>query len=154
MGPFDNLRVSGGYPASLSVAVPSRKLPGCSLKGPLDGLRFAVKDIFEIEGLRVSAGDRAFYDVAKPSHSTAPALRRLIDVGAHLLGTMKLGSLIAKEEPTESADIHAPFNARADGYQSAWSSSGGSGAAIGAYDRLDFTLGSDSKKRSPSLRGG
>lgn len=32
-----------------------------------------------------------------------------------------------------------------DGYQSAWSSNSGSGAAIAAYDWLDFTIGTDSK---------
>lgn len=93
----------------------------------------------------MTAGDRAFYSLSKPSQATCPAIQRLLDSGAELLGTLKLGSLIAKEEPTESVDFHAPFNPRADGYQSAWSSSGGSGAAIASYDWLDFTLGTDSK---------
>lgn len=101
--------------------------------------------MFEIEGLRVSAGNRAFYNLSQASKVTAPVLQKLVDAGAHLLGTTKLGSLIAREEPTEAVDFHAPFNPRADGYQSAWSSSGGSGAAIGAYDWLDFTIGTDSK---------
>lgn len=129
---------------SLSVAVAARKPPTLTNKGPLDGLRFAVKDIFEIEGLRVTAGNRAYYSLSKPAEATAPLLQRLVVSGAHLVGTLNLGSLIAREEPTESVDFPAPFNPRADGYQSAWSSSGGSGAAIAAYDRLDFTLGSDS----------
>lgn len=104
-----------------------------------------MKDIFDIEGLRVTAGNRAFYSLSNPAGATAPLLQRLVDNGAHLVGTLKLGSLIAREEPTESVDFHAPFNPRADGYQSAWSSSGGSGAAIAAYDWLDFTLGTDSR---------
>lgn len=108
-------------------------------------MRFAVKDVFDIEGLRVTAGNRAFYSLSKPAGATAQLLQRLIDSGAHLVGTLNLGSLIAREEPTESVDFHAPFNPRADGYQSAWSSSGGSGAAIAAYDWLDFTLGTDSR---------
>ena len=38
------------------------KSPGHSSNRPLDGLRFAVKTyVFEIEGLRVTAGNRAFY---------------------------------------------------------------------------------------------
>lgn len=101
--------------------------------------------MFEIEGLRVSAGNRAFYSLSKPSTVTALVLQKLIDAGAHLLGTTKLGSLIAREEPMEAIDFHAPFNPRADGYQSAWSSSSGSGAAICAYDWLDFTIGTDSE---------
>lgn len=93
----------------------------------------------------MTAGNRAFYSLSTPSSKTAPILQRLIDAGAHLLGSTKLASLISKEEPTEAADFHAPFNPRADGYQSAWNSSGGSGAAIVAYDWLDFAIGSDSK---------
>lgn len=109
-----------------------------------------VKDIFDIEGLRVTGGHRAFYSLSKPSSSTAPALQSLLDAGANLTGTLKLGSLIAREEPTESVDYHAPFNPGANGYQSAWSSSGGSGAAVAAYDWIDFTLGTDSKTLSLS----
>lgn len=129
----------------MSIAVPARKPPNLATKGPLDDLRFAVKDVFEIEGLRVTAGNRAFYDLSRPAEATAPIVQRLIDGGAHLVGSLNLGSLIAREEPTESVDFHGPFNPRADGYQSAWSSSGGSGAAIAAYDWLDFTLGTDSR---------
>ncbi|KAM0122645.1 hypothetical protein ACP6JC_000712 [Aspergillus fumigatus] len=143
-GPFKNLHVSGDFYTSLGVAVSSR-IPGVYAEDkPLGGVRFAIKDIFEVEGLRVTAGDRAFYSLSKPAAVTCPAIKRLIDAGAELLGTLKLGSLIAREEPTESVDYHAPFNPRADGYQSAWSSSGGSGAAIASYDWVDFTLGTDS----------
>ncbi|KAJ5106161.1 hypothetical protein N7456_002836 [Penicillium angulare] len=155
-GPFANLHASGKFYTSLGVAVPSR-IPGIHAKDkPLGGVRFAVKDVFEIEGLRVTAGDRSFYSLSKPSDATCPAIKRLIDSGAQLLGTLKLGSLIAKEEPTESVDFHAPFNPRADGYQSAWSSSGGSGAAIAAYEWLDFTLGTDTtgSGRRPAMANG
>ncbi|KAJ5640422.1 hypothetical protein N7528_000047 [Penicillium herquei] len=60
------------------------------------------------------------------------------------------------EEPTESLDYHASFNPRADGYQSAWSSSGGSVAAIAAYEWLDFTLGTDTtgSSRRPAMANG
>lgn len=107
--------------------------------------------MFDIEGLRVSAGNRAFYSLSTASPATAPSVQKLIDAGAHLLGTLKLGSLIAREEPTEAEDYHAPFNPRADGYQSAWSSSSGSGASVAAYDWLDFTIGTDSKLSPFSL---
>lgn len=117
---------------------------------PLLGARFAIKDIFDIEGLQVTAGNRAFYENSRPAPATGPAIQRLLNVGAELTGTLRLGSLIAREEPTESADWHAPFNPRGDGYQSAWSSSGGSGAAIAAYDWLDFTIAQDSKGKPPS----
>ena len=125
--------------------MPARNSQRNALKGPFDGLRFAIKDIFELEGLHASAADRAYYDLSRTATITAPSIQKLLDKGAHLVGTLKLGSLIAREEPTEAIDWHAPFNPRADGYQSAWSSSSGSGAAIAAYDWLDFTLATDSK---------
>ncbi|KAF2501485.1 amidase signature enzyme [Lophium mytilinum] len=143
---FENLRVSGDFYTTLSLAVPSRIPQDRSAMRPLDGLRFAVKDVFEIEGLRTTAGCRAYYSLSKPASKTAPTVQKLIDAGAQLIGTLKLGSLITREEPTESTDYQAPFNPRGDGYQSAWSSSGGSGAAIAAYDWLDFTISTDTKK--------
>lgn len=139
-----NLRIGGNFPSSLSVAVPSR-IKGLSGEGSLiNGYRFAVKDSFHVENLRPTIGCRAYYAVTETSTSTAPIIQTLLDYGAHLLGTLKLGSLITKEEPPESADYQAPFNPRGDGYQSAWSSSGGSGAAVASYEWLDSTLGTDS----------
>jgi Asp-tRNA(Asn)/Glu-tRNA(Gln) amidotransferase A subunit family amidase len=114
-------------------------------KSPLAGARFAVMDLFDIEGLRLTVGCRAWYDLSRPAQATASALQILLDGGANLLGTLKLGSLITREEPPESADYFAAFNPRGDGYQSAWSSSGGSGASLASYDWLDFTLGTDSQ---------
>ncbi|KAK3373516.1 amidase signature domain-containing protein [Lasiosphaeria ovina] len=124
--------------------------------GSLQSVRFAIKDVFEVEGLRVTAGNRAFYSLSAPATSTCSIIQRLIDAGAELVGTLKLGSLIAREEPTESVDFHAPFNPRADGYQSAWSSSGGSGAAVAAYNWVDFTLGTDTtgSSRRPAMANG
>ena len=145
ISPFQNLCIAGDFYQSLSVVVPSRKPFTTVRKGPFDGLRFAVKDVFELEGLRVFIACRAYYDVSKPATATASLIQKLIDGGVHLVGTLKLGSLIAREEPTEAIDWHALFNSRADGYQSAWSSSSGSGAATAAYDWLDFTLATDSK---------
>ncbi|KAF2117001.1 amidase signature domain-containing protein [Lophiotrema nucula] len=155
-GAFENLRISSDFFSSLSVAVPSRIKSSCDINGPLRGARFAVKDIFAIDGLRQTAGCRAWFDLSKTSTATAPALQRLIDEGANLVGTLKLGSLITREEPTESADYHAAFNPRGDGYQSAWSSSGGSGASVASYEWLDFTLGTDTtgSSRRPALANG
>ena len=137
--------MSGNFYASLSVAVPSRISTDFDVKRPLRGARFAVKDVFAIDGLRQTVGCRAWFDLSKSPTKTAPSLQSLVDAGANFVGTLKLGSLITREEPTESADYHPAFNPRADGYQSAWSSSGGSGAAIASYDWLDFTLATDSE---------
>ena len=70
----------------------------------------------------------------------------MVDAGAILVGTTKLASFAATEEPTQYIDYQAPWNPRADGYQSPAGSSSGSGAAIGAYDWLDIAIGSDSMR--------
>ncbi|KAM5471338.1 hypothetical protein MauCBS54593_003678 [Microsporum audouinii] len=150
--PFKNLHASGEFYTSLGVAVGSRIAGVHAVGKPLSGVRFAIKDVFEVEGLRTTAGNRAYYGLFNPAMKTCPAIKRLINAGAELLGTLKLGSLIAREEPTESVDYHAPFNPRADGYQSAWSSSGGSGAAISSYDWIDFTIGTDSRFSFHTIR--
>lgn len=129
----------------MSSRIPSLAGPVERNHKPLRGVRFAVKDIFDIEGLHVTAGNRAYYSVSSPAAKTCSAIQRLLDAGAELTGTLRLGSLIAREEPAESVDYHAPFNPRGDGYQSAWSSSSGSGVAIAAYDWLDFTIAQDSE---------
>ncbi|KAJ5707141.1 hypothetical protein N7488_006942 [Penicillium malachiteum] len=138
---------------SLGVAVRSRMPAFYEKDKLLAGVRFAVKDVFEIKGLRVTAGNRAFYNLPKLAKKTRPAIQGLLDSGAELFGTLKLGSLIAREEPRESVDYPASFNPRADGYQSAWSSSGGSGAAIAAYEWFDFTLATGSSRR-PAMANG
>lgn len=77
--PFANLHASGNFYTSLGVAVPSR-IPGIHAKDkPLGGVRFTVKGIFEIEGLRVTTGDRSFYSLSKPSDATCPAIKRYLD---------------------------------------------------------------------------
>ncbi|KAH8710031.1 amidase signature domain-containing protein [Phaeosphaeriaceae sp. PMI808] len=138
------------------VAVPSRIGVSKNNESPLAGARFAVKDLFDIEGLKLTVGCCAWYDLSSPAKKTAPVLQKLLDGGANLVGTLKLGSLITREEPAESADYIAPFNPRGDGYQSAWSSSGGSGASLASYNWLDFTLGTDTtgSSRRPALANG
>ena len=94
---------------SLSVAVPTRIPANGSSENALHGTRFAIKDVFELQGLRVTAGNRAFYTLQRPAEKTALSIQKLIDQGANLVGTTKLGSLIAREEPIESVDYHAAF---------------------------------------------
>lgn len=62
-----------------------------------------------------------------------------------IVGTTKLASFAATEEPVECIDYQAPWNPKDGGYQSPAGSSSGSGAAIRAYEWLDIAIGSDSK---------
>ena len=112
---------------------------------PLAGLRVAVKDIFQIEGIRTSLCNRAYYDLYPSATKTAGCIDILRHLGAIVVGTTKLASFAATEEPIECVDFQAPWNPRADGYQSPAGSSSGSGVAIASYAWLDVAIGSDSK---------
>jgi Asp-tRNA(Asn)/Glu-tRNA(Gln) amidotransferase A subunit family amidase len=113
----------------------------------MSGWRIAVKDIFQIKGIPTSVCNKAYFDLYsdKVPSQTAACLELLTNLGAVIVGTTKLASFAATEEPVECIDYQAPWNPRADGYQSSAGSSSGSGAAIGAYDWLDIAIGSDCK---------
>jgi Asp-tRNA(Asn)/Glu-tRNA(Gln) amidotransferase A subunit family amidase len=128
--------------------VPSRLRFTTSSDAPLAGLRVAVKGNFNLQGLRTSLCNRAYFNTYPPCDKTAKCIQQVVDAGATLVGTTKLASFAATEEPTQCIDYQAPWNPRADGYQSPAGSSSGSGAAIGAYGWLDIAIGSDST-RSP-----
>lgn len=89
--------------------------------------------------------NRSWQQLYPPAAQHADCVKRLIDAGAIIVGKLKLQAMIMREEPVEAVEFMSPFNPRCDGYQVPSGSSNGSAAAIGAYDWLDFTLGSDSK---------
>ncbi|KAF2797298.1 hypothetical protein K505DRAFT_298554 [Melanomma pulvis-pyrius CBS 109.77] len=79
-----------------------------------------------------------------PAGETAPALQRLIDLGAVVVGKTKTTQFALGERPTaDYVDQLAPFNPRGDGYQHPQGSSCGTGAGVASYDWLDFGTGSD-----------
>jgi Asp-tRNA(Asn)/Glu-tRNA(Gln) amidotransferase A subunit family amidase len=143
---FIELKVAGAHCLrTLAVAVPSRAGIAPTPSLPLNGFRIAVKDIFEIENVRISVCNSAYYELYDAPTKTAACIERLIAAGAVIVGTTKLASFAATEEPVECIDYDAPWNPRADGYQSPAGSSSGSGAAMAAYEWLDITIGSDSE---------
>ncbi|KAF1850932.1 amidase signature enzyme [Cucurbitaria berberidis CBS 394.84] len=138
------LRTSGSVPQVLTVAVPPRiQRDGEDGKRPLQGWRIAIKDNFSIQNVRTSACNRAYYELYPAPLKSATCVQKLINAGAHVVGTTKLASFAATEEPMECIDWIAPWNPRADGYQSPAGSSSGSGVAIAAYPWLDIAVGSD-----------
>lgn len=54
--------------------------------GPLNGLTFAVKDLFAIKGRRIGAGNPSYLRHARPEATTAPAVDDLLFGGASLRG--------------------------------------------------------------------
>lgn len=131
--------------------MPSRLYFTKTAQKPLAGTRWAIKDLFDMKGLRTSGGNRAYYDFFPPANVTAPALQRLIDGGAIIVGKVKPSQFANGETATDDwVDFHAPYNPRGDGYQDASSSSTGSAAAIAAYPWLDYAVGTDT---GGSMRG-
>lgn len=78
---------SGGSPA---VAVPSRLYATKTAVQPLAGVRIAVKDIFDVKGVRTSGGSRAWYHFYPAANETSPAVQALVDAGACIVGKVKV----------------------------------------------------------------
>ena len=136
---FKPLGLSGRFPQCSSVAVPTKALTETTSADNitlLTGKRIAVKEVFDMAGLRTSLSNRGYYAVSEPSNTTAPALDRLLQAGAVIVGVTKTSTLISREDPVESADFQAPFNPRGEGFQSPVGSSSGSAAAIASYREL------------------
>ncbi|CDH11786.1 related to D-mandelate dehydrogenase [Zygosaccharomyces bailii ISA1307] len=127
-----------------TIAVPSRLYYTVSEEQPLAGYRVGIKDLYDIAGTKTGGASRKYYDLYEEANVTSPSVQRLIDLGAIIVGKLKLTQFANGGNPTANyVDYHAPYNPRGDGYQSPSSSSCGSGAAEAAYDWLDFTVGSD-----------
>ncbi|KAL8963643.1 MAG: hypothetical protein Q9193_000112 [Seirophora villosa] len=140
---FIPLHIQGtGQKAAIAVA---SRLPN-SIKNPLPlaGYRITVKEIFDVQGVKTRLGSRAFAELYPPASKTAPAVQKLIDAGANLLGISKMCSMVLKAPPTQCIDVSAPFNPRGDGYLSPSGGSSGQAAAVAAYEWVDFAIGSDS----------
>lgn len=104
----------------------------------------ALKDAFDLEGVKMSMCNRAYLELYPPAVSTAPSLHTIIGNGASILGKTKLSSFLSREEPSESVDFQTSWNPRGDGYQGPGGSSSGSAAAVAAYDWVDIGIGTDS----------
>jgi Amidase len=162
-------------PGNSAVAVPSRLYSTKTPSQPLAGVRLAVKDIFDIKGIRTSAGSRAWYHFYPPADITSPVVRALVDAGAVIVGKVKVCAttmvkrrtyLIYNSQTSQFAngelatadwiDYHSPFNPRGDGYQQPFSSSTGAGVGIASYEWLDLALGTDTggSIRFPSQANG
>jgi hypothetical protein len=137
------LRIGGSARNTVVVAVPTRLRYDRSRPLPLSGVRIAVKDIFDMKDIRTSLGSRDYLRLYPPARQTAPAIQSLIDSGCELISLSKMCSTVLKQEPTQSIEFLAPFNPRADGWQSPSGGSSGQACAIAQYDWLDIAIASD-----------
>jgi len=107
--------------------------------GPLVGMPFAVKNLFDIEGLRTLAGSKIEQDAA-PAVRDAVLVRRLEAAGAVLVGALNMDEY-AYGFSTENTH-YGPTRNPHDLTRISGGSSGGSAAAVAA-GQVPLTLGSD-----------
>jgi 1-carboxybiuret hydrolase len=108
-------------------------------KGPLAGVPFAVKNLFDIAGLPTLAGSKINRD-HPPAMADAPLVARLEAAGAILIGALNMGEYAYDftGENVHDGPSRNPFDtARMSG-----GSSGGSGSAVGGR-MVPLALGSD-----------
>ena len=108
--------------------------------GPLRGLTFAAKDIFDIEGHVTGCGNPDWLATHAPAAATAPAVRHLVDSGAEMVGKTITDEL-AFSLNGENAHYGTPLNSAAPNRIPGGSSSGSASAVAGLA--VDFALGSD-----------
>lgn len=108
--------------------------------GRLAGVPYAVKNLFDVEGLTTLAGSRIDAD-NPPARRDAAVIRRLESAGAVLVGALNMAEY-AMGSTTENAHYGAVHNPH-DLARSAGGSSGGSAAAV-AGGLVPVSLGTDS----------
>ncbi|KAF8914399.1 amidase signature domain-containing protein [Gymnopilus junonius] len=133
-------------PESQIIPVPSRlSMILMHDAPPLASSRFALKDIFDAQGLPTAAGSFAYALTHPIPNTTAPSIEKLIALGATMVGKTRTSQFAHGANPWEFIDFPYSWNPRGDGYLTASASSSGSACAIAGYDWLDFTVGSDTR---------
>ena len=105
----------------------------------LAGVPYAVKNLFDVEGVTTRAGSKLLLG-EPPASTDAVLVQRLREAGAVLVGALNMDEF-AYGFTTENSHVGACRNPR-DPSRTAGGSSGGSGAAVAA-GQVPLTLGSD-----------
>lgn len=108
--------------------------------GPLKGLTFATKDIFDIAGRVTGCGNPDWLASHAPATKNAPAVQKLLDAGAHMIGKTITDEL-AFSLNGQNFHYGTPRNAMTPGRVPGGSSCG-SASAVG-HGIVDLALGSD-----------
>jgi len=108
--------------------------------GPLAGLSFGAKDIYDIAGHKTGFGSPEWLSTHEPAAQTAPAVEMLLAAGAGMAGKTQTDELTFSITG-ENAHYGTPVNVNAPGRVPGGSSSGSAAAVAGGL--VDFALGSD-----------
>ena len=131
---FDLIDTVGAWVPHGRFALPGRA------GGPLDGLRFAAKDLFDVAGHPTGAGNPDWLASHPLPARHSPVVAQLLDAGATLMGKV-LTDELAYSLHGDNAHYGAPLNQRAP-LRVTGGSSSGSAAAVAAR-LVDFALGTD-----------
>ncbi|RJQ09606.1 MAG: amidase [Dehalococcoidia bacterium] len=114
-----------------------RELAAGHDRGPLHGIPFTVKDLFDIAGIRTTGGSRLFEDYVP--EETATALRRLEEAGAICVGKANLS------EFAMGGTVRHPFGDPVNPWGAEWSpGSSSNGSAVSVMNGMAaFSIGSD-----------
>ncbi len=121
-----------------AAAIDADRAAGMAV-GPLAGVPFAVKNLFDVEGLPTRAGSRINRE-RPPASRDGALVRRLEAAGAVLVGALNMGEY-AYDFTGENAH-DGPSRNPHDRDRMTGGSSGGSGGALAA-GMVPLTLGSD-----------
>ena len=108
--------------------------------GPLVGLTFAAKDLYDVAGIATGAGNPTFLAGRAPATANASAVQKLLDAGATLVGKT-LTDELAFSLFGENHHYGTPINPAAPQRIPGGSSNGSAAAVAGGI--VDTALGSD-----------
>jgi amidase len=108
--------------------------------GPLAGLRFGVKDLFDVAGYPTSGGQPLLLAMSGTKTRNAPTVQRLLDAGA-AFGGKTLTDELAFSMNGNNAHFGAPVNGAAPERITGGSSCGSASAV--STKLVDFALGTD-----------
>jgi len=108
--------------------------------GPLSGLCFAAKDLFDVAGYPTGGGNPVVLALSGTKTRTAPTVQKLLDAGARFVGKTVTDEL-AFSMNGNNAHFGAPLNGAAPDRITGGSSSGSAAAVSSGL--CDFALGTD-----------
>jgi amidase len=126
-------------PAHAFMPYPEVPVPHAAT-GPLAGLRFGVKDLFDVAGYPTSGGQPLLLAMSGLKTRTAPTVQRLLDAGA-AFGGKTITDELAFSMNGNNAHFGAPVNGGAPDRICGGSSSGSASAVSNGL--VDFALGTD-----------
>lgn len=109
-------------------------------EGPLSGLTFAAKDLFDVAGYPTGCGSPHMLALSGIKTRTAPSVQRLLDAGARFIGKTITDEL-AFSMSGKNAHFGTPVNGGAPDRIPGGSSSGSASAV--SNHLCDFALGTD-----------